>query len=500
MRLESEAMNASPRSDNKRAATGVPGLDEILGGGLPRERIYLVQGDPGVGKTTLALQFLLAGAEAGETCLYLTLSETEEELRGVAESHGWSLDKLSLFELPNRGDYGEENTMFHPSEVELAETTKTLLDEVARVKPTRVVFDSLSEIRLLSQGALRYRRQVLALKQFFVGRNCTVLLLDDRTSDPGDLQLQSLAHGVLSLEQLSPLYGAERRRMRVLKLRGVSFRGGYHDFALHTGGMQLFPRLVAADHRDGFRPGEVLSGVAEIDALVGGGLTRGTSTLLMGPAGTGKSTVAMQYARAAAAAGEHAAIFAFDESVTTLLARSAGVGQDLEKEIASGAIEIRQVDPAELAPGEFAHAVRAAVEERGARVIIIDSLNGYLHAMPEEHFLTLQLHELLTYLGQRGVITLMVVAQHGLVGAAVQSPIDVSYLADAVMVFRYVEMGGQLRKAISMLKRRTGGHERTIRELSIGKTGLQIGEPLHELQGLLTGFPNRAQDFVRDNG
>jgi len=492
-------MKSSP-PEKKRALTGVPGLDEVLGGGLPRERLYLVQGDPGVGKTTLALQFLLAGAEAGEVCLYLTLSETKEELCSVADSHGWSLDKLTLFELPNRGDYGEENTMFHPSEVELAETTKALLEEVARVKPTRVVFDSLSEIRLLSQGALRYRRQVLALKQFFVGRGCTVLLLDDRTSDPGDLQLQSLAHGVLSLEQLSPLYGAERRRMRVLKMRGVRFRGGYHDFALQTGGMTLFPRLVAADHREGFERGQLLSGVAQIDALVGGGLHRGTSTLLMGPAGTGKSTVAIQYAKAAAAAGQHAAIFAFDESVSTLLARSAGVGLDLKSEVASGAIEIRQVDPAELAPGEFTHAVRAAVEERDARVIIIDSLNGYLHAMPEEHFLTLQLHELLTYLGQRGVITLMVVAQHGLVGSSMQSPIDVSYLADAVMVFRHVEMAGQLGKAISMLKRRTGAHEHTIRQLSIEKTGINVGEPLHGFQGLLTGVPTRAQDLVPELG
>jgi circadian clock protein KaiC len=470
------------------------GLDDVLGGGLPRDRLYLLQGDPGVGKTTLALQFLLAGAEAGEVCLYVTLSETKEELRAVAHSHGWSLDKLALFELPlgDRADGGDENTLFHSSEVELAETTKLLLDEVARVKPARVVFDSLSEIRLLSQGALRYRRQVLALKQFFVGRHCTVVLLDDRTSDPGDLQLQSLAHGVLSLEQLSPVYGAERRRLRVLKMRGVRFRGGYHDFALQTGGMKLFPRLVAAEHRTGFERGQLRSGVPALDALVGGGLDRGTSTLLMGPAGTGKSTVAIQYAKAAAALGQRAAVFAFDESVSTLLTRSAGIGLDLRPEVAAGSIELRQVDPAELSPGEFVEAVREAVDERGARLIVIDSLNGYLHAMPEEQFLTLQLHELLTYLGQRGVITVMVVAQHGLVGAGMQSPIDVSYLADGVIVFRHVEMAGQLSKAVSMLKRRTGPHEAAIRELCIDQTGVRVGEPLRGLQGLLTGLPERA--------
>jgi len=486
--------SSHPREPINRVPTGVSGLDHVLGGGLPRDRLYLLQGDPGVGKTTLALQFLLAGAEAGEVCLYVTLSETKEELRAVADSHGWSLDKLLLFELPvgDRGNGGEENTLFHPSEVELAETTKLLLDEVERVKPSRVVFDSLSEIRLLSQGALRYRRQVLALKQFFVGRRCTVLLLDDRTAEPGDLQLQSLAHGVLSLEQLSPLYGAERRRLRVVKMRGVPFRGGYHDFALQTGGMKVFPRLVAAHHRHGFESGSLPSGVAQIDALVGGGLDRGTSTLLMGPAGTGKSAVAVQYAKSAAARGQRTVIFAFDESASTLLTRSAGVGMDLHSEIAAGLIEVRQVDPAELAPGEFAHLVCEAVDERDARVIVIDSLNGYMHAMPEEHFLTLQLHELLTYLGQRGVVTLMVVAQHGLVGAAMQSPIDVSYLADAVMVFRHFEMAGQLRKAISMLKRRTGAHERAIRELFIEKNGIRVGEPLHGLQGLLTGLPVRS--------
>jgi circadian clock protein KaiC len=480
-----------------RASTGVTGLDDVLGGGLPRDRLYLLQGDPGVGKTTLALQFLLHGAEAGERCLYLTLSETKEELRGVAESHGWSLDKLSLFELPiaDRLESQDENTLFHASEVELAETVRGLLEEVQRVNPTRVVFDSLSEIRLLSQGALRYRREILALKQFFVGRHCTVMLLDDRTSEPGDLQLQSLAHGVISLDQLSPLYGAERRRLRVLKMRGVRFRGGFHDFALNTGGMIVFPRLVAAEHRHQYSREVLPSGVAQIDSLVGGGLARGSSTLLMGPAGTGKSTVALQFAKAAADAGEKAAVFAFDEGVDTLMTRVTGIGLDLRSAVQAGNVEIRQVDPAEMTPGEFSHTVRDVVENRGARVVIIDSLNGYMHAMPEEHFLTLQLHELFSYLAQMGVITIMVVAQHGVVGT-VASPIDLSYLADSVMMFRHFESGGRLRKAISMLKRRAGAHESTIRELTISSAGVRVGEPLERFHGLLTGTPSLAQPLA----
>jgi circadian clock protein KaiC len=481
-------------ASNGRAKTGVPGLDTVLGGGLPRDRIYLVQGDPGVGKTTLALQFLMTGAAAGETSLYLTLSETTEELRAVAKSHGWSLDGLSLFELPLPEGLGgdAENTLFHPSEVELAETTRILLAEVQRINPSRVVFDSLSEIRLLSQGALRYRRQILALKQFFVGRGCTTLLLDDRTSEPGDLQLQSLAHGVLSLEQLSPLYGADRRRMRVVKLRGVAFSGGFHDFALATGGIHLFPRLVAAEERSVSERVAILSGVPKLDQLAGGGLDGGTSTLLMGPAGTGKSTVAIQYVLSTAESGERALIFAFDESVETLMKRAAGLGMNLARHVEAGNVEIRRVDPAELTPGEFTHSVREAVEERQAKLIVIDSLNGYLHAMPEERFLTLQLHELLTYLGQLGVVTLLVVAQHGLVGAEMASPIDVSYLADTVFVFRHFEVEGRLRKSVSMLKRRSGRHETTIRELSITPSGIEVGEPLDQFIGVMSGTASRA--------
>jgi circadian clock protein KaiC len=481
--------------DRQRAATGIPGLDQVLGGGFPRNRIYLVEGDPGVGKTTLGLQFLLEGTRAGESCLYVTLSETLDELRAVAASHGWSLDGLSVFELPvSEGlNTDEENTLFHPSEVELAETTARLIAEIEKVRPSRLVFDSLSEIRLLAQSPLRYRRQVCALKQFFVGRQITVLMVDDRTSEAGDLQLQSVGHGVLSLEQLSPLYGAERRRIRVLKLRGVRFRGGFHDMTIEIGGVRVFPRLVAAEHRESFARARLSSGVPGLDALVGGGLDYGTSTLLMGPAGTGKSTVAMQYVHAAASAGVRVAMFCFDESIPTVLARAAGTGRDLRPFIEAGTLDLRQVDPAEMTPGEFSHAARHAVEQQGVRLLVIDSLNGYFNAMPEEHFLTLQLHELLTYLGQMGALSLLVMAQHGLMGPAMQSPIDVSYLADAVVMFRYYEIRGRLCKAISMLKKRTGNHEASIRELTITSGGVAVGPPLEGLRGVMTGLPVRAE-------
>jgi circadian clock protein KaiC len=486
---------SAPSGTGQRAATGISGLDHVLGGGFPRNRVYLIQGDPGVGKTTLGLQFLLEGARAGEGCLYVTLSETQEELRAVAASHNWSLDSLTLFELPTPDGLNpdEENTLFHPSEVELAETTRSLLAEIERVRPSRVVFDSLSEIRLLAQSPLRYRRQVLSLKQFFAGRQITVLMLDDRTSEAGDLQLQSVAHGVISIEQLSPLYGAQRRRIRVLKLRGVRFRGGYHDLTIETGGMKVYPRLVAAEHHEPFARSRLSSGVTALDSLVGGGLDHGTSTLLMGPAGTGKSTIAMQYVHAAASAGIKVAMFCFDESIATVLARAQGTGRDLRPFIEAGKLEVRQVDPAEMSPGEFAHAAREAVEQHGVRLVVIDSLNGYFNAMPEEHFLTLQLHELLTYLGQMGALTLMVMAQHGMVGPMMVSPIDVSYLADSVLLFRHYEYRGRLCKAISMLKKRTGAHEASIRELTITDGGVVVGPPLENLRGVMSGIPGRAE-------
>ncbi len=471
---------------------GIAGLDHVLGGGLTPNRLYLVEGDPGSGKTTLALQFLLEGARVGERGLYVTLSETKDELLGVALSHGWSLDRLDVCELIPSEDSllpDAQTRMFHPSEVELAETTRAVLTEVERTKPARVVFDSLSEMRLLAQNPLRYRRQILALKQFFTGRQCTVLLLDDRTSEVTDLQLQSLAHGVVSLEHLAPEYGAERRRLRVVKMRGKEFRGGYHDFCIRRGGLEVFPRLVAAEHQHPFAAGQVQSGVAALDALIGGGLDRGTSALLMGPAGSGKSSIAVQYAVAAAARGERAAIFTFDESVATLQARSAGLGMDLKGHMDAGRVGVQQVDPGELSPGEFADAVRRAVERDGARVVVIDSLNGYLQAMPEERFLTIQLHELLTYLGQQGVVTLLVVAQHGLLGTGMQTPVDASYLADAVILLRYFEAGGRLRRAISVVKKRSGPHEATLREMALGPTGLWVGEPLTDFHGVLTGTP-----------
>jgi circadian clock protein KaiC len=478
-----------------RVATGIPGLDDVLGGGLAPNRLYLVEGNPGSGKTTLALRCLLEGAGRGETGLYVTLSETRAELADVAKSHGWSLDGVTVLELvapESELEPDNQHAMFQPAEVELGVTTKAVLAEVERVKPRRVVIDSLSEMRLLAQSPLRYRRQVLALKQFFIGRECTVFLLDDLTSESEDLQLQSIAHGVLSLEQLSPEYGAERRRMRVTKLRGQKYRGGYHDFVITTGGLDVFPRLVAGEHSRGQKRGLLKSDNAGLDTLLGGGLQYGTSAVLLGPAGSGKSTLAIQFARAAAARGERAAVFAFDERVETILERTAGLGMDITRSIESGHITIQPVDTAELSPGEFAHKVRRAVEGEdgrpGAKVIVIDSLNGYLNAMPEERFLTAQLHELLTYLGHKGVVTLLLVAQHGLIGH-METPVDTTYLADTVILFRFFEAGGEVKQALSVVKKRSGRHERTIRELSLGGNGITIGPPLRDFHGVLSGTP-----------
>lgn len=495
-------MNDEPADGTSLVATGIPGLDDILGGGLTRDRVYLIEGSPGSGKTTLALHYLFEGRRLGELGLYVTLSETRIELHDVAESHGWSLDGINLLELvAPESELSPDNqlAMFQPSEVELGETTRSILAEIERARPRRVVIDSLSEMRLLAQSPLRYRRQILALKQFFIGRECTVFLLDDLTSEDEDLQLQSIAHGVVSLEQLSPQYGAERRRLRITKLRGQSYRGGYHDFVVRRGGLEVFPRLVAAEHRTGRERGLLRSGNAELDALMGGGLQFGTSVVLLGPAGTGKSTTAIQYARAAAARGERAVVFTFDERLETILERTAGLGMDITDDVEAGRIEVHTVDAAELSPGEFAHRVRVAVEGSdetpGAKVIVIDSLNGYLYAMPEERFLVAQLHEILTYLGHSGVVTFLIVAQHGLLGS-MQTPIDSTYLADTVVLFRYFEAMGQVRQALSVVKKRSGKHERTIRELRLDSGGITVGPPLTDFHGVLTGTPF----FRGDNG
>ena len=482
----------TPGKELERSPTGIAGLDDILSGGLPSRRLYLVEGDPGAGKTTLSLQFLQEGARLGEKCLYVTLSETAEELTAGALSHGWSLKGIEIVEMiADEAELDSESqvTMFSQSEVELASTIGKVLDAVARINPQRVVFDSLSELRLLAQSSLRYRRQILALKTFFVGRKCTVLLLDDKTSEGSDLQLQSIAHGVISLEQNAPSYGAARRRLRVIKMRGSDYRGGYHDFAIKQGGLVIYPRLIAAEHRVKFTPGPLRSGVESLDRLLGGGPERGTSTLLLGPAGSGKSTIAVQYAVAAAERGDHAIIFAFDESLATLEARTRALGIDFQVGREAGRVMLRQVDPAELSPGEFVGLVRESVERDQAKVVVIDSLNGYLNAMPDEHFLISQLHELLTYLGRQGVTTLMVAAQHGLMGSNMVAPVDTSYLADAVMLLRFFEHGGKVKKAISVVKKRSGSHEESIRELRFSTAGLTLSEPLTQLRGILTGVP-----------
>ena len=501
--MAGKAPGAPRAGDGALVSTGVAGLDDILSGGLPRNRLYLVQGDPGVGKTTLALQFLQEGRRRGERVLYIALSETGAEIGDAARSHGWSLDGIDVYELGSLGDFSQaDSTLFHPEEVELHETMRTLLAEVDRVNPARVVFDSLSEVRLLAQSPLRYRRQILALKQYFAGRECTVLLLDDRTGETGagESHLQSLSHGVISMEQRSPEFGTERRRLRIVKLRGLRFRAGYHDFTIQTGGLQVYPRLVAAEHHRAYPTGELATGIHALDELTGGGLDHGTATLVVGPAGSGKSALATQYAVAAARRGQRIAMFLFDERTPTLFARSRSLGMELERHVNDGTIRVQQIDPAEMSPGEFVGAVRSAVEG-GASVVVIDSLNGYLQAMPEERFLNIQMHELLTYLSQSGVTTLMVMAQHGLLGTGMQSPIDMSYLADTVVLLRFFESGGAIRKAISVVKKRSGGHETTIREYRHGPGGVTVGAPLTDFHGVLTGVPTyrgKARELLGD--
>jgi circadian clock protein KaiC len=476
-----------------RASTGVAGLDFVLGGGFACNRLHLLEGNPGSGKTTIALQFLMAGAAEGEIGIYVSLAETERELRDGARSHGWTLDdKVTIFELvPPESvlDPEQQQSLLYSSDLELGETTKRMLETIERLKPKRVVIDSLSEIRLLAQSSLRYRRQVLALKHYFAQNQSTVLMLDDLTTDSTDRAVHSIAHSVIHLDQLAPVYGGERRRLRVVKCRGQPFRSGYHDFTITQGGVQLFPRLVAAEHRTNYT-GELLkSALPKLDSLLGGGITAGSSTLVLGPAGTGKSLLILQYIAAAVRRGERAALFVFDEEIGLLLARAKALGIDLAAMRDAGKVIVEQQDAAELTPGEFSHRVRNRIDREQVRIVAIDSLNGYQAAMPEEQFLTLHLHELLQYLNRRGAATFLTIAQHGMMMTDMKQPIDVTYLSDTVIMLRYFEAFGRVRRAISVIKKRAGAHEDTIREFRIDGSGMTVGDPLQEFQGVLRGVP-----------
>lgn len=473
-------------------STGVPGLDDILHGGLTSGHVYLVEGDPGTGKTTLGLQFLLAGVAKGEKALYVTLAESKKELEQVAASHGWDISQIEIYqvappELQARPE--QQYTVFHPSEVELADVMHSVLARVEESSASRVVIDSMSEFRMLAREALRYRRQVLYLKQFFTGRNCSVVLLDDRTSEQRDISLLSIAHGAVRLENLDKEYGVRRRRLEIAKMRASTFREGYHDYIIVKGGLDVFPRLVTGEHRRDVKKQKIASGLKDLDNLFGGGVDSGSSTLIMGPAGSGKSTIATRYVLAAAQRGDKAAIFTFDEQPSTLLQRSNGLGIPLEEFVTNGTVHLEQVDPAELSPGEFIHRIRRGVEREDWKVVVIDSLNGLLNSMAEEKGLTVQLHELLSYLSQVGVASFMVVAQFGILGHGMSSPIDVSYLSDNVLLLRYFEALGEVRQAISVVKRRAGFHERNIREFHMKPGEISVGAPLKEFEGVLTGTP-----------
>lgn len=475
-----------------RETTGITGLDEVLNGGLPANRLYVIEGDPGSGKTTLALQFLRAGVRNGQRVLYVTLSETSEELSDVASSHGWTLEGINLLELNSLSETLEADanyTVYHPADVELGDTVKRIRAEVERLNPERVALDSVSELKILSQTSVRYRREILGLKQFFAGRKCTVLVLDDLTTREGEQQLQSIAHGVLRMERDAREYGTTRRQMRVVKMRGVQFEDGHHDFLIKTGGLELYPRLSSQNSPPVAHEGVAQSGSPKLDTLLGGGLDRGSSTLLFGPAGCGKTTLCSHYLLAALKRGEAVACYQFEESRETFLRRAHGFGMDFEPYLTSGAFQLVQVNLADLSPGEFAYHVKRAVEDKGSTFIVIDSLNGYLNGMPSERFLLIHMHELLGYLGKKGVVTLLTIAQHGMVGSAMNSPIDVSFLADSVILLRFFEAAGSVRQAISVVKKRRGAHERTLREMKLGPSGMEIGEVLEEFEGVLTGVP-----------
>jgi circadian clock protein KaiC len=475
-----------------RCSSGCTGLDDVLGGGLPAGHFYLIEGAPGTGKTTLALQFVAEGIQRGEKVLYVTLSESRRELSAVARIHGLGMDESAILEVrPSEEDLkpNGQYTVFHPAEVELNDRVQAIMAEVDRRKPNRLVIDALSEVRMLAKDPLRYRRQILSLKEY-APENCTVLLLDDRSSLYADVELHSIVHGVVSMHRVPREYGKTMRRLEVTKLRGCAFREGFHDYLIRSGGLVVFPRLVAAEYTDNHRDqSPVPSGIPELDNLVGGGLGRGTSTLLIGPAGCGKTTIALRWLTTAAERGENSAAFIFEETVDTLMGRATGLGMNLASHVESGRIKIFHLDPAEVSPGEFVDMVRDSVENQKVRAVMIDSLNGFLQAMPGEQFLALHLHELLTYLNNRGIVTLMVLAQMGLVGSAMHTPIDVSYLADNILILRYFEASGEIRQAISMMKKRSGGHERSIRELRLGPSTIHVGQPLRDFQGVLSGSP-----------
>ena len=480
-----------------RTTTGVPGLDDILHGGLPSGQMYLVEGDPGTGKTTIALQFIIEGARLGERTLYVTLSESKAELEAAAASHGWSLEGVEMVEfVPEEAALSAEDsyTVFHPNEVELASTIKKLIEEIERVKAVRVVLDSLSEFRLLAVEPVKYRRQLLALKRYFAGRGMTTLLLDDKSGESLDVQLQSIAHGVLRLQKNPRSYGITRRQVEVLKIRGSGFREGLHDYSIGAGGLFVYPRLVAAEHTSDFKEEYLPGGLDALDAMFGGGVARGSSTLVIGPTGVGKSSIILQFAIAATQRGERTVIYLFDESTRTARIRGESLGLQVNEQVEAGHLVMKQVDPAELSPGEFIAEVRRAVVEDGARVIVLDSLNGFIHAMTGESDLALQLHELLTFLGARGVATFLVLTQHGFVGD-VRTQVDISYLADNVLLMRYFEVKGAVRRAFSVMKKRVGEHETAIRELSLGASGIRIGEPLIRFRGIMSGAPKTEQDL-----
>jgi circadian clock protein KaiC len=483
--------------ESTKCMSGVPGLDEILSGGLPSNQMYLLQGAPGTGKTTLAIQFLMEGVRRDQNVLYVTFSETKAELDLVAASHGWDTSQISILELTaiSGQESSGRTTLFHPSEIELSRTIKLLLDKIKEVNPARVVFDSVSELRLLADSSLKYRRQMLSLKEFFIGRGATVLLLDDLTTEAGDLHVQSIVHGVLLLEKFRAAYGAERRQFHIVKLRGVAFRGGTHDYIIQKGGLRMFPRLVSSDYEPRYKPETFSSGVKGLDDLLGGGLDRGTSNLILGPAGSGKTTIAVRFAVSAVQRGQKVIMLSFEENLANLFTRAAQLDIDIRPYIESGDITLRKVNPAELTPGQFATLLRESTDEQRSDLVIIDSLNGYIHAMPEQQFLMLQLHELLSYLSNRGVVTIVILAQAGIMGS-MQTPLDLTYLADSVIVTRFFEAFGKVKKAISVIKKRTGKHEESLRELKIGVGGISVGPVLEDFAGIFTGVP----EFVGDKG